>query len=113
MKFTDPYDGKTLYESVRAAVRKYTLLIGADVAAAAIDLIGARPDLATPHSVITVTGTGAKQVVAHGMRNQAALGELQLRHPNGRAGHDRSAALSLDHISADGDFARLPSKKAG
>ena len=33
MKFTDPYDGKTLYESVRAAVRKYTLLIGADVAA--------------------------------------------------------------------------------
>jgi hypothetical protein len=32
-------------------------------------IIGARPDLATPHSVITVTGTGAKQVVAHGMRD--------------------------------------------
>lgn len=69
MKITDPYDGKTMYESVRAAVRKYTALIGADVAAVAIDIVGARPDLAVPNSVITVTGTGAKQVVAHGLRD--------------------------------------------
>lgn len=69
MKFTDPYDGKTIYESVRTAVRKYTALIGADVAAVAIDLLGARPDLATPHTVLNLTGTGAKQVVPHGLRD--------------------------------------------
>lgn len=69
MRITDPYDGKTVYDSIRAAVRKYTALIGADVLAYAADQIGNRPDLASPQAVLVITGTGAKQVIAHGLKD--------------------------------------------
>jgi len=69
MRITDPFDGKTVYESIRAAVRRYTALIGADLLAYAADQIGNRPDLASPQVVLVLTGTGAKQVVAHNMKD--------------------------------------------
>ena len=69
MKAIDPYDGKTVYDSVRAAVRKYTALLGADVLAAIVDTIGNRPDLATPSVVLTITGTGAFQRAVHGLKD--------------------------------------------
>jgi hypothetical protein len=69
MRVIDPLDGKTPFESVRAVVRKYTALLGADALAAIVDIIGNRPDFATPAAVMTITGTGASQRVAHGLKD--------------------------------------------
>ena len=43
MRVLDPLDGKTPFDSVRAVVRKYTALLGADVLAAIVDTIGNTP----------------------------------------------------------------------
>ena len=69
MRVLDPLDGKTPFDSVRAVVRKYTALLGADVLAAIVDTIGNRPDLATPSVVLTITGTGAFQRAVHGLKD--------------------------------------------
>ncbi len=69
MRVIDPLDGKTPFESVRAVVRKYTALLGADALAAIVDIIGNRPDLATPAAVMTLTGTGTQQRVPHGLKD--------------------------------------------
>ena len=69
MRVIDPLDGKTPFESVRAVVRKYTALLGADALAAIVDIIGNRPDFATPAAVMTITGTRASQRVAYGLKD--------------------------------------------
>lgn len=69
MRVIDPLDGKSACDSVRAVVRKYTALLGADALAAIVDVIGDRPDFATPSALLTITGTGASQKVAHNLKN--------------------------------------------
>ena len=73
MKIVDPFDPKNTYPSVQAAVKHWTLMIGAELLAIVVDRMGdelyKRPDFATPATTVMITGTGVKQTVVHGLKD--------------------------------------------
>lgn len=86
MKIIDPIDGKTPYDTVRAAVKHWTGMLGAEMLGAVIDQMGdelyKRPDLANATQSVTITGTGAKQTINHNCKDAS-----------GRAAKPRSWSL--------------------
>ncbi len=73
MKIIDPIDGKTPYDTVRAAVKHWTGMLGAELLGAVIDNMAAdlykRPDLANATQNVPITGTGVRQTVNHNCKD--------------------------------------------